>query len=136
MTDDGTKAHPANRVLLTSEVATLLGVNPLTVQGMARAGSLPASKLGPSSWRYWKPLVVAQIDPQATPRSEDPDEPDFATVRDVARLLRISAPTLILRIKDGSIPAVAVARKYRLYWPRIRSILESGQDFTPRSSDA
>ncbi len=43
-----------------------------------------------------------------------PPEPRFVTLTDAARRTGVSEDTIRRRIKDGTIPAVLLARKYRI----------------------
>jgi DNA repair protein RadD len=51
---------PDKEVLNTEEAAAFLGVSAYTVREYAKAGTIPARKIG-KSWRFYKPDLVAWV---------------------------------------------------------------------------
>lgn len=122
------------RILTTKETADLIKASEAYVIRGIRSGLIPASRIG-SEWRYWKPLVLTQVlstSDLTTPSDSSITEPDVVTATELAVLLRMTPHTVSRRIADGSIPARKVGKGWRCHWPTVRSVLEKGQDFTPR----
>ncbi len=123
------------RILTTKEVAELIKASEAYVIRGVNSGSIPASRIG-SEWRYWKPLVLARVlsttSDLTVSGSLVTQGPDVVTAVELGQLLRMTAHTVSKRIADGSIPARKVGKGWRCHWPTIRSVLEQGQDFTPR----
>lgn len=128
---DGAVGDP--RILTTKEVAELIKASEAYVIRGVNSGLIPASRIG-SEWRYWKPLVLTQVlsSSDLTLGGSSVTEADVVTAAELAQLLRMTPHTVSKRIADGSIPARKIGKGWRCHWPTIRSVLEQGQDFTPR----
>ena len=125
---------PDSRIMTTGEVAKWLSVTEPTIGQHIQKGLIPASRLG-SEWRFWRPLVLARLFPEVELVSTDDADPDIITIEELAARLRLSVPTVRMRIEDQSIPASRVGKTWRVYWPTIRDRLAKGQDFTPGGGD-
>ena len=128
---DGGASDP--RILTTKETAELIKASEAYVIRGVNSGLIPASRIG-SEWRYWKPLVLTRVlsTSDITQGDSSVTEPDVVTASELAQLLGMTPHTVSKRIADGSIPARKVGKGWRCHWPTIRSVLEQGQDFTPR----
>jgi excisionase family DNA binding protein len=58
------------------------------------------------------------------PTVEPTDEPRFVSLVEASRRLAISEDTLRRRVRDGSIPALLLAGKYRIREDHLREWLE------------
>lgn len=56
-----------------------------------------------------------------------PPEPRFVTLTDAARRTGVSEDTIRRRIKDGTIPAVLLANKWRIREDHLAEWIESGK---------
>jgi|NGEPerStandDraft_6_1074524.scaffolds.fasta_scaffold88955_2 excisionase family DNA binding protein len=121
---------PDPRIMTTSEVAKWLYLTEPTITQHIQRGLIPASRLG-SEWRFWRPLLISRLFPEAEQVSSDESDPDIITIEELADRLRLSVPTVRMRIEDQSIPASRIGKIWRIYWPTIRDRLAEGKDFAP-----
>ena len=124
---------PDPRIMTTAEVAKWLTLTEPTIIQHIQRGLIPASRLG-AEWRFWRPLLLRRLFPEAEPVTSDDDDPDIITIEELAQRLRLSVPTVRMRIEDRSIPASRIGKTWRTYWPTIRDRLAEGKDFTPPES--
>jgi len=60
-------------VLNSEEAAQFLGVSAFTIREYAKAGTIPAKKIG-KSWRFYKPDLVAWVRGKAAPQEQAQDQ--------------------------------------------------------------
>lgn len=121
---------PDPRVMTTSEVAKWLSLTEPTITQHIQKSLIPASRIG-AEWRFWRPLLLTRLFPEAESVASDDDDPDIITIEELAARLRLSVPTVRMRIDDHSIPASRIGKTWRIYWPTIRDRLAEGKDFVP-----
>ena len=76
-------------------------------------------------------MLISRLFPEAEQVSSDESDPDIITIEELADRLRLSVPTVRMRIEDQSIPASRIGKIWRIYWPTIRDRLAEGKDFAP-----
>ncbi len=120
-------ADEAKGELLTiKKAATALGVAPSTVHRLLNDGIIAGEQLTPGApWRIrWTDDLMARF-------NADVDD-DFMPMRDAMRVLGVSRPTVLQRVKRGEIEAVHVMRG-KQKGLRIKVIARQSQLFTPTS---
>lgn len=111
MTDRNAKPPPLHglpALLRGAEVAAVLRARDAHVRGLARAGRLPAARIGGSrsEWLYDKRRVLAVIeggDPWADFPPLLEDQPDVLTAGEVAWFFRLSRPFVLELANEGHV---------------------------------
>ena len=132
MTDPSDSPSAADdRIMTRNEVAAWLALSLPTLMAHVRDGKIPATQIG-AEWRFWRPALRTRLFPQHAPPEPDRHEAEVITTAQLAKLLRLTGETVRARIDDGSIPASKIGNHWRIYWPTIRTRLETGGNFTPQ----
>jgi excisionase family DNA binding protein len=111
-------------VLTLPEVADMLGLSPVTVSKRARAGRLPAGRVG-KEWRFSRELVEEAVEQgQEAPEAAGPRRPrpmglfelpeDSMRVPEAADWLRVPVATIYRAVASGRLPAHKDGKEWRL----------------------